>query len=521
MFKNMSLKEKVCQTAVLQMNPDKHKKEFGSIKNLLEEYPINMFFVGAEIIDLAKNDKEQIKEIVEEYREAAKLPILVAADGEACFGRVAKGCTIFPDQMSVGTARSEQLAYDFGKSGAIEAREMGINWNFAPVCDLNINRFNNLVITRSLSDDPELASRLIKQIVKGSQDYGLGTTGKHFPGDGLDHRNQHFTPTCNSLSMDEWYKKSGAVFKAGIDAGMYSIMIGHITLPAYQKERVNGHCPPATLSKELIVDLLKGEMGFKGVVISDALEMGGLTRWYYDRHDAEIKAFEAGIDALLFPYFTTIDELTKRLESGEIPMSRLEDALSRIEWMRNQILSYEPNYSGDMSDFVKDTSRKISERSSYIVSNELNLIPLDKNKYKKVRIVGMAQTEAECAQMTEKVAKEFEKRGASVEVIRAWDVYRKNHRTEVDRDYDLLVYVNFYSKDHPTDMFKPDMMSVHASLCFDRDKTVFLNFGSPYMYREFFETAETFVNSDKVAIEECIKSLYGEAEFLGVPSVKY
>jgi len=413
------------------------------------------------------------------------------------------------------------LAYDSAVATALEAREIGINWDFSPACDLNINRDNKLMNTRSHGDDPEKVSGIIRQIVKGYQENGLIATGKHFPGDGVDHRNQHLMPTFNTLPMDEWYKKTGAVFKAAIDAGIWSIMIGHIGLPAYQTDTIKGHYPPGTLSSDIIMKLLKGELGFKGVAISDALDMGGFTRWYYERDDAEVKAFECGIDMLLWPHLITIDNITRKLENGEIPISRLEDALSRLEYIRSKTY-FGADPTSDASEIGARTSKAVRERCSYIVANELNLIPLKKNAYKKIKIVGMAPDEKQCYTLSNRLADEFKKYcvDAEIEVVRNWDNYLNDHRTEVDRSYDLLVFASFYAAEHPTEMFRADELSAHSALSFDREKTVILNFGSPYMYKEYYETAETYVNSYSAAMPECVRALFGDLEFTGKAPVK-
>lgn len=520
MFENMTLREKVAQMMMVQVNPDKHKKEFGSIKNFLEEYPVGGIFVGAEIIRETKNSKEEIKEFIQEYSEASKFPLLVAADGENGFGGV-RGCHTFGEAIALGTAGSEELAYQSAVLTALEGREIGINWDFSPVCDLSINKYNRIIPTRTYGCDPDAASALVNQIIRGYQENGLIATGKHFPGDGVDHRNQHLMPTYNTLPMEEWKQKSGKVFQGAIDHGLLSMMIGHIGLPAYQQDRIKGHCPPATLSHDLITKLLKGEMGFKGVAVSDALDMGGFTRWYYERDEAEIKAFEAGIDMLLWPHLITLDNITKRLESGEIPMSRLEDALSRLAYIRSKTY-FGAQPGEDVSERACKVAKEIYKRSSYIVANELNLIPLKKNIYKKIKIVGMAPDAKECIAQTKRLAGEFQNYcpDAEIEVARNWDNYLKDHRTEVDRSYDLLVFASFYGSEHPTEMFREDELSAHSALSFDRDKTVILSFRSPYLYKEYFETAETYVNSHISAMHECVEALFGDLEFLGKPAVK-
>src|SRR5690606_33233501 len=153
---------------------------------------------------------------------------------------------------------------------------------------------------RAVSDRADLATRLLRQVVRGMQDNGLAATAKHFPGDGVDYRDQHLVTTRNSLSAEEWLAQHGAVFQALIDDGVYSIMTVHIVPPAFQTPEPDGRYLPCTLSYELTTELLKNKLGFEGVVVSDALIMGGYLGWY-ERTRADLECFKAGTDMLLWP----------------------------------------------------------------------------------------------------------------------------------------------------------------------------------------------------------------------------
>lgn len=506
---------------IVQANPEKHKRQFGSIKNFLSEYPVGGIFVGGEIIREATDDRERIMEIISEYREQSGLPLLVAADGENGIGGAVKGFTVLPPEMAVGAADDESLAYEFGRVCALEAASVGINWTFAPVCDLNLNRLNLITGDRSLTDDPQKATRLIKCIIRGFEDNGLLATGKHFPGDGVDYRNQHIVTSCNSLSMEEWYEKSGAVFRAAIEEDISAIMIGHISLPAYQKDAVKGHYPPATLSKNLITDLLKRDLAFQGVAVTDALDMGGFVRWYDDRDISEVNTYACGSDMLLWPHLRTVGAIEDAVREGRIPAERVKDAAARVARLKGRLSEPHIEIREEYTIQAQKTARELSLRGTCLISNEFNVIPLSRDKIHKVRIVGITPDDSRFAK-TELLAEEFRKRGAVVDIKRDWDNYLKDFHTEVDRDYDLLVYCLLNPHNMPTHLFRKDNVSAHSALSFDRDKTVIVSFGSPYFYKDFFETAETFVNSYycDVCMEVFVAGLYGECEFTGKSPVK-
>jgi len=143
---------------------------------------------------------------------------------------------------------------------------------------------------------PDKAIRLLSRQIRGLQDNGVAATIKHFPGDGVDYRDQHLLTTSNSLPFEIWKQYHGKVFKALIDSGVAAIMPGHITLPSWQEEKIDDHFLPATLSKELLTNLLKGELGFNGVIVSDAMVMGGFRGWYDNQLEGEIQSFLAGVD---------------------------------------------------------------------------------------------------------------------------------------------------------------------------------------------------------------------------------
>lgn len=516
----LSLHEKICQSMIVQANPDKHKKQFGSIKNFLSEYPVGGIFVGGEVIREAKDDRERIMEIISEYRENSRYPLLVAADGENGIGGAVKGFTVLPPEMAVGASGDERLAYEFGRVCALEAASIGINQTFAPVCDLNINRLNLITGTRSLGDDPDRAIPLLRQIIRGFQENGLLATGKHFPGDGIDYRNQHIVTSCNSLSREEWLNKSGAMFRAAIEADIASIMVGHISLPAYQTDAVKGHYPPATLSKDLITGLLKGELGFRGTVITDALDMGGFVRWYDDRDVSEVNTYACGSDMLLWPHLRTIAAIEEAVRQGRIPMERVEDAVSRVIRLKSRIKPVKPGIHEEYTRLAEETAKELAVKGTCLINNELNLIPLKKDRIKKVRLVGITPDDSRFAK-TALLAEEFRRRGADVSIVRNWDNYLKDFHTEVDRDYDLIVYCMLNPHNMPTHLFLKDNVSAHSALSFDRDKTVIVSFGSPYFYKDFFETAETFVNSYycDICMKTFVEGLYGECEFTGTPPV--
>jgi beta-N-acetylhexosaminidase len=510
---DLSLREKICQCIIIRTDPELHRKQYGSIENFLKKYPVGGIFVGNEVCPY--NEQMDIKNsIIEEYQKYSKIPLLVCMDGEN--GVSGEGTHSMPSPLCIGASDNEDLAYRYSATIAKETAGSGINWTFAPVVDLSINPLNLLVTQRVLGDDADKVAHLLPSFIKGYQENGLLCTAKHFPGDGVDYRNQHIVKSENSLSRDEWFKQSGKMFKTAIDAGVDAIMAGHISAPAFQGDAVDGMYPPATLSYDLITKLLKETLGFKGVVVSDALDMGGFLRWIYEQDEAEIKCFEAGCDMLLWPQLRVVDNIEERIKSGKIPMSRLDDALSRILSMKSKIK--ETSMHKTTYEYAEKTVSDLAQKGTYLLKN--NIIPINADTCKKVRIVGIATNLQEEKKMLEILKDEFEKHGAKAETMEDWCNYHADFDT-VNKDYDLLIYAYLLEPDVPNPIGRP-AVTIHNSLVFDREKTIIASFSSPYVFRQYCETAKTYVNSYKneESLRTFVRGVYGECEFSGNPSVK-
>ena len=447
-----------------------------------------------------------------------EVPPLFAADLENGCGSVIEGLTPLPFLMSLGAADDEALAYDYGKATALEAKAVGVNVTFSPVCDLNKNFRNPLVNVRSLTDKVDRAIPMLKQIIKGMQDNGLAATANHFPGDGIDWRDQHITTTENSLSMEEWWQYSGKVFKELIDAGVSAIMPGHITLPAYQKERVNGMALPATLSKELLTDLLKGEMGFKGLVVSDAAMMGGFNGYYESKTRTELETFKAGCDIVLWPTDGYIDAVAEAIESGYVPMSRLEDALERIEaFKKKYVLSrngfIEP--TRQEKEFILATQKNTAEGSITLIKNTKNLFPLKKD-VKKVVLVSLCNHNAGMAAVN-KMEEELKSR--NLQVVHYLERPSDEEFDAEVKDADLILYAMYtrsFRPVGPIDFWEDKCWTIAKSYYHSTEKTAYVSFGNPYFANQYFERANTYVNAYSMlepSVTAFVKAMFGEIDF--------
>jgi len=527
-WKQLSLREKIGQTVVFYSGGGIRKRQMED----LEKFPAGGAFVGAEVIKDADDSAkiQRVTDMIRKYMQASRVPMLICSDMENGCGTMIKGLTPFPFMMALGAANSAELAYEYGKATALEARSIGVNWTLSPVADLNINRFNPVTNIRSVSDDPARAKRILEPLIRGMQDHGLAATAKHFPGDGMDYRDQHLVTTINSLSKEEWWANHGGVFKTLIDAGVYCIMTGHIALPCYQTKTADGRFLPATLSHELSTRLLKEEMGFKGVIVSDALMMGGFVRGHEekDRTQQEIDCFNAGTDLMLWPTEGYFEAMERAIESGEVPMSRLEDALTRIWAMREKLGLFQPDYESfrPMSDqekhCVASVELQTSEKSLTLVQDRKKQIPFSKEKIKKVLIVGITPHDDSFKEY-EHMKAEFEARGMQVELKR--NLGEDAPQETMADQYDLIVYALSRIPHRPMGPLTfslGESWGVWWTLTAGVDKCVVVSFGSPYHFKEYFEQANVFVNAYSPvpgSQKAFVRALFGEIPFQGTSPV--
>jgi len=536
-WKRLTLRQKIGQTML--MLPDRKKESElgnGSLRQYFEKYPVSGFFLGWKLYDgIAPGERfDYTRKACKEYQENSSLPLIFQQDYEN--GVDLEGMISFPNEMALGAANSPELAFEYGKEVALESRSVGVNWVLNPVADLNLNPLNPITNIRSISDDPDKAIRLLSQKIKGLQENGVAATIKHFPGDGVDSRDQHLLTSCNSLPIDVWREKHGKVFKALIDRGVACIMPGHITLPAYQKERINGMCPPATLSKELLTNLLKGELDFRGVIVSDAMVMGGFRGWYKNDLESEIESFKAGVDVLLWPSYAFMDSLEARINRGLIPMSRLDDAVSRVWALKERfgLLDKDRKLINDISPeeirAAANTSKEICEKAITLLRDRNSALPLNPEKDKKILVVGVTPVSRKGGDSDLKGLQEFadllKKKGFMVD-------FRHNILYETEgwiddspEKYDRII-IALSREPHapfgPLQLYDDEAQTVWGVNAMPKEKVIVVNFGNPYNTNEYFERVNTCINaySNSAVMHEAVaEALLGKVKMVGLSPVE-
>lgn len=533
-WKTLSVREKIGQTMMVVSQYYDHKKAGeGDLQKFIEKYPIGGLFIARwYYVNYDKNPEGLIANTMKEYYNDSKYPLFICEDFERGLGETYPKYTHMPAEMSLGAANDTTLAYDFGRSIASEAKEMGFNWLLHPVSDLNMNPLQELLIERSVSDSAELAIPILKSQMNGIHSQNVISTVKHFPGDGVTMRNQHIVTTANSLSADEWKKSFGHLFAELIDNGAAAIMVGHLQLPALQTEKINGKLPPATCSSELMNGILRDKLGYKGVIISDALNMGGCAGYYDNELELSVQCFVAGCDIVLWPSLAYMDTIEARINRGEIPMARLDEAVERIWALRerfNLIKKKEADsiftaMSEEDKQLVKSTGTNLAEKAITLLEDRNNDLPLTPEKFKKLLLIPVGHCiDDNKFKLTQT---ELKKRGFDVEMMVNPHFYDWGYRIDSLNTYDkiIVIFENRYFSPLGTPFFKDkESFGVWTANMVNSDRRISISYSNPYLNEVYEEICPLKINAyscDPFTQEAVVKALCGEIPFTGVSPVK-
>ena len=338
---NMSIEEKIGQMLIVTDSSTIADEDL--LKNL-ETIKPGGFILFSDNIE----SYEQTTKLIDDINSTADIPMFISIDQEG--GRVARikklsdtEVTIIPSMYKLGLTKDEELAYEVGKVVGEELRALNINMDFAPVLDIYSNPENTVIGDRAFGSTAELVSNMALSFSQGLESTGVISVYKHFPGHGDTYEDSHNTLPIITKTKEELMELELIPFKDAIENGADVIMVGHLAIPS-----ITGNSKPASLSKEVITELLKKELGFNGIVITDALNMGALTKQYTEE-EIYINAINAGIDILLMPEFDneTIEIILKEVEEGIIKVEEINDSVEKILELKYNKLFQENKYTKD------------------------------------------------------------------------------------------------------------------------------------------------------------------------------
>ena len=392
---SMTIEEKIGQLFVNMVgNAEERKPE--NIKKVIDTY-----HPGA--IRYHNAPKEELWEMANCLQNTSKIPLLIASNCEAGGNGGTGGGTPMANGAAMAAMDSEDAVYQMATVAAKEAAAVGCNWNFAPIVDLTYNWRNTIVQLRAFNHNPDDVIKYSKVFFKAMREQNLATCMKHFPGDGTEENDQHLIMGINEYSCEHWDETFGKVYRELIDEGVMTIMAGHIALPAYSKKLRPGikdeDIRPATLAPELITDLLKGQLGFNGLVVTDASHMIGMFGATIPRKEQVPGAIAAGCDMFLF--FNDREEdfgyMMEGYRNGTITEERLNDALHRILGVKAALNLHIKKAEGTLMqpkshlDIVgceehKKASRELADKYVTLVKDRLGYLPMTPERYKKIKL---------------------------------------------------------------------------------------------------------------------------------------
>ncbi|MBR2374981.1 MAG: hypothetical protein IKA88_01700 [Clostridia bacterium] len=496
--------------------------------------PGSLFLCGT-----SKDTLEELEEHFQRdkgfYKHATKVtgvPCIMATDIENGPGCMYGPLPVLPAPMAWAACNDETMIERAGELTGRICRKNGVHYSFGPVVDLNINFRNPLTASRSISDDADRIIRIGGAYTRGMQKSGyMAATAKHFPGDGVDERNQHFMTTVNDLSKEEWMASYGKVYKEMFKQGVASVMVGHISCPAFQPDEIDEYgALPGTLSKNLMTDLLKGELGFEGCVVSDAMSMiGACARVPGEK--LGISFFKAGGDLMLFPEAEEYDRLVNAVKSGELSIERMRDAAYRVLKLKEKVRLFEDQAAieaeiGDVSADIEELyalAQQIAEQGVKTVRNFAGVLPVKKQNGKVLMLkVGGSffHTEPDNSYF-EHMEDEFKKNGWEVTSL----FYAKHRKVKaIMDDYDLIVVPCVGNMHGQTLRVGWDnIMAFWRGYALQHPNVVFVGLDDPYKLFDF-PYAKTYINAFG-GTEPCqraaVKLILGQIESKGKNPVSF
>lgn len=426
---------------------------------------------------------------------------LIVADMEYGAGKAVLGAVEFPSMRAVAETGDAQLAYDMGIHAAKEARQSGYHWTFGPCVDILGYKRNPIVSIRTAGEDADTVIQYGGAYMRGLQDGGLIATLKHFPGDGYCENDQHITTPDNPLSRDEWDKSFGRVYQTLIDQGAMSIMPGHITLPVYDEiDEETGLYPPATLSKNLLTELLKKKLGFEGIIISDAIVMNGFCG-YMNIYRASARFLEAGGDCLLFMHPTDeyFDTMKSLIDEGALSIETLKNRAYRMMCFSKQYFEEHPaNASSEFDRAAAEAcAMETVKKSVAVIRDRKSTLPLQKNARIAHIILGNVGMSAASTAAAEDLTRRLVEMGISVEE-------RKDpggsaiRRMAKSGDYDVILCSIINEMVYGLNVVKlsgPVARNMMSGWMRYGTPAVFISYFDPYFGDDFYACTDTLINT--------------------------
>jgi beta-N-acetylhexosaminidase len=518
-LRNMTLREKIGQMVMVRMSGEFQNwndPRFLELRRHIEENHLGGFI-------LFRGEANSIAALTNELQRMSKLPLLFAADYERGLRMQLRTGTPFTTNMGVGATGDVQAAYRQGKIIAEEMRAIGVNWLFAPVADINNNPDNPVINIRSFGASPERVGEFVSALAKGVRDGGALATLKHFPGHGDTATDSHIGLSIVPVDKQRINSVELVPFKMGIGSGVDAVMTAHLAMP-----KVTGDEVPGTLNPKITTDILRKELGFNGIVTTDAMEMGAIKKTYSDEKSV-VMAVKAGADIVLLPSDArkTIDSIEAAVKSGELTEERINESVRRLLSAKyrlgitqNRLVDLaKVNQLMEKPENVREANQT-AEKSITLLRNGDNVLPMTAEKASKTLFVVIAADDEPIEGVA--LMPEIARRAPRAKIIRLDPrTVSEEYGAAVKQaaDYDAIVIAPFVKRaalkgtvalpENQTN-FVRQMLSLNKPVAV-------VAFGSPYLIRQFPE-AKNYVAAyaiEEVAQTAAARAMFGEVPFTG------
>lgn len=484
--------------------------------------------------------KEVIREYVNRMTKRSKVPLLFSGNFETGGNGVLTDGTFMGSQMQIAATNDSRFAYEQGKLCSAEGGEVGCNWSYAPLIDINYNFMSPVTCTRTYSVEPDKVTEMAKAYMRGCHENNMAVALKHFPGDGMDFRDQHWLSSVNTCTVEQWEETYGKVYREMIENGADSVMAAHIKCPAYSKyfrpEIADGDIMPASLAPELLQGLLREKLKFNGVIVSDDTHMAGFTN-AMPREQAVPGTIAAGVDMLLFTvnHDEDVYYMKQGVRNGIISEERLNEAVTRILALKAKLGLHKKDMSKEVQAPAKscvgceahqDISRECADRAVTLVKDRDHILPITPDKYRRVLLVNIESVKS-CRYSSDPQYHNFmeglRREGFQVTEIDLDEIpsIGKGGATfrEVREKYDLMLYY-LGAKAGYRIIWKSVVMGEIPSYTKDIP-TMAVSFQSPYLLMDI-PMVGTYINcytETRYTCKAVLDKITGKSEFTGVSPV--
>lgn len=495
-------------------------------------------------------DAEEIQTAQRIMQEASRIPLLLSCNLESGGNGIAPTGTFFGRQLQVAAAGDPIHAYRLGLICAREGAAAGCNWSFAPIVDIDYNWRNPITNVRTWGSDPDTVIRLSEAYMDGVRDSGadMAVTIKHFPGDGVDERDQHLLSTVNSLSAGDWENTYGRVYRALIEKGAQTVMAGHILQPAMTRKLCPGiqdeEILPGSTNQYLMTDLLRGEMGFNGLITTDATPMVGYTG-FLTRREAIVRSLMGGADVILF--CKSIDEdmagVREDVQAGLITMERVDEAIRRQLALKASLKLHTKHQNGtavpgkDALHIIGCREHAVwaaecADKAITLVKDNQKLLPLSPGKTKRIRLTVLGEEQegafGDNGRIAAPLKAALEREGFEVALydyatMEHGEIYTSGVE-DMRRKFDLsIVAANVPTGSNNTTR-RVDwitLMAANEPWYMKEIPTMFISFCNPYHMIDvpFISTFVNCYSSSRFCVDAAVEKLMGRSEFKGVSPV--